>query len=218
MPYNQHPQRGYQQQRSRQGGQGQYGRGSRPAKPGHIAGTLYEGNGICLWRGSIEVAKLHESIDRAEQDSTRPGVVSARCNQSKYDGNAFLSFHGVGSFNGGENGGQDRTYRQERYNRDHPDPRYRSKQYDQGEYDDELEELEEEEQEDEELEADSLPERTRTTRNPDADEEEAKKKHVPKPTKASSGRLAEKKARPTKVTAPKRGGTSKSHKEVAWEE
>ena len=189
----------------------QYGRGSRPAKPGHIAGTLYEGNGICLWRGSIEVAKLHEMIDFAEQDSARPGVVSVRCNQSKYAGNAFLSFHGVGNFNGGENGGQDRTYRDDRQS---PSRQYKRDEYAEDyQEEEELEELEEEEQEDGEPEVEEHPQRPVSARQ---------RRPAPvAPAKANSGRLAEKRAaapEKPKGTAPKVARVGKKPKEVAWEE
>ena len=224
MPYNN--QRNYRQQRGdspnqyqRQGGyqqrgnqqQGGYGRGSRQMKPGHIAGSLYAGNGICLWRGSIEVEKLHAMIDAAEQDSVRPGVVSARCNQSRYAGNAFLSFHGVGNFNGGEDGGQNRTHQQERYNRDRPDPRY---QHGHDEYEEEeLEEFneEQEEQEDGEPEVDDRPARPTSTR-------QQSKPIKPTSARTSAASRTQKTAPPATKPSKATRKPSKSNKTVAWEE
>ncbi len=197
MPY---PQRQQYQQRNR-GGQGQHGRGSRPMKPGHIAGTLYEGKGGCMWRGSMNVQKLHDMIDDAEAESSREGFVSVRCNTSKFDGNAFLSFHGVGDFKGGEGGGHDRTYHEPR----------RGSQGRRDYYEDE-EDMEEYEEQDEGKQDEERPTRSkpRARVTTPAATGTGVRKREPDPKRESST-----KAGTPLGTAPK---VRKNTDKVAWEE
>ena len=201
------------------GGGGPYGSGSRPSQPGHIGGTMYEGKGVCLWRGSMEVDKLYQQIEAAEKESKRGGFISVRCNASKFGNNAFLSFHGVGDFNTDERGDdrQERSSRDRDYdNRQRHDDRHRGRTNggDDQDYDEEAEEEYDEEQDepvDEEEERPSRGRKQAPKPPPKVERPRATKAATTSPPKGTS---AGKKA-PAAAAKPAPKG---KQKKVTWDE